>query len=210
MSFVVGLTGGIGSGKTAVSDWFATQGIAIIDADVIAHAITKQGSPILQTLQATFGEWVLDKDGNYDRPAMRAYIFARPDELAKLNAIMHPAIRHEIILELQKATSPYVMLSVPLLFESYGKVGSLCELCQHFLVVDVDEHTQLSRAGRRDNANLDNIKAIMQKQISRPDRLTLARQLGADVVDNMGGLDDLYGQLSPLHDKFLKLAQQAR
>lgn len=206
MGFVIGLTGGIGSGKTAVSDWFATQGVDIVDADVIAHAITEQGSPILKTLQSTFGEWVLDKEGNYDRPAMRAYIFERPAELAKLNAIMHPAIRHEILHQLTNSQSPYTILSVPLLFESYGKAGNLCELCQHFLVVDVDEHTQLGRASKRDNANLDTIKAIMQKQISRTDRLTLAKQLGADVVDNSGNLEQLYEQLAGLHKKFLQLA----
>lgn len=206
MHFVIGLTGGIGSGKTAVSDWFAMQGADIVDADVIAHAITEQGSPILKTLQSTFGEWVLDKDGNYDRPAMRAYIFERPAELAKLNAIMHPAIRHEILRQLTNSQSPYTILSVPLLFESYGKVGNLCELCQHFLVVDVDEYTQLGRASKRDNANLDTLKAIMQKQIGRADRLTLATQLGADVVDNSGDLADLYGQLDKLHQKFLKLS----
>lgn len=206
---IIGLTGGIGSGKTSVSDWFYQQGITIVDADVIAHQLTQKGSPILDSLKNEFGDWVLDKDGNYDRLAMRAYIFNHSEELKKLNDIMHPAIRNEIIRQLSKAKSPYVILSVPLLFESYGKENSLCELCQHFLVVDVDENTQLLRASKRDNANLDNIKAIIQKQIARTDRLQLAKHLNADIIENMGGLDDLYQKLLPLHNRYLTMANQS-
>ena len=101
---VIGLTGGIGSGKSAVSDYFAAMGIAVIDADVIAHALTAQGSSVLQTLKAAFGDWVLDDAGNYDRAAMRAYVFDKPDELAKLNHIMHPAIYDQILHQLSHAT----------------------------------------------------------------------------------------------------------
>lgn len=205
---IIGLTGGIGSGKTAVSDWFKTQGIAVVDADNIAHQLTQKDSPILEILKNAFGNWVIDKDGNYDRVAMRAYIFNHSDELKKLNDIMHPAIRNEIIIQLKQSKSPYTILSVPLLFESYDKQNSLCELCQHFLVVDVDEQTQILRASKRDNANLDNIKAIIQKQISRNDRLQLAKHLNADIIENMGNLDDLYQQLLPLHKKYLEMTNQ--
>lgn len=206
--FIIGLTGGIGSGKTTVSDWFNSQGIAIIDADVISHTITKKDSPVLETLKALFGDWVLDDDGNYNRTAMREYIFYHADELKKLNAAIHPAIGAEITKQLDTADSPYIILSVPLLFESYGKDTSLMHLCDHFLVVDVDETLQLTRASQRDHADITHIKNIITKQISRSDRLALAKTLKADIVQNTGNVEHLYQLLLPLHHKYLELANQ--
>lgn len=205
--FIVGLTGGIGSGKTAVSDYFATQGMDVIDADVIAHHLTAKGSPLLDTLRHSFGDWVVDNDGNYDRAAMRAYIFGRDDELARLNAIIHPAIRRAIIDELARATSPYAILSVPLLLEGRHSTPNLLELCDHLLIVDVPVVVQLERASRRDDNAIAQIQAIIDKQISRDERLKLATKLGADIVDNSQDLPTLYAQLAPLHQRYLAMAK---
>lgn len=205
--FIVGLTGGIGSGKTAVSDYFAAQGMDVIDADVIAHHLTAKGSPLLDTLRHAFGDWVVDNDGNYDRAAMRAYIFGRDDELARLNAIIHPAIRRAIIDELARATSPYAILSVPLLLEGRHSTPNLLELCDHLLIVDVPVVMQLERASRRDDNAIAQIQAIIDKQISRDERLKLATKLGADIVDNSQDLPTLYAQLAPLHQRYLAMAK---
>lgn len=205
--FIVGLTGGIGSGKTAVSDYFAAQGMDVIDADVIAHHLTAKGSPLLDTLRHAFGDWVVDNDGNYDRAAMRAYIFGRDDELARLNAIIHPAIRRAIIDELARATSPYAILSVPLLLEGRHSTPNLLELCDHLLIVDVPVVVQLERASRRDDNAITQIQAIIDKQISRDERLKLATKLGADIVNNSQDLPTLYAQLAPLHQRYLAMAK---
>lgn len=205
---VIGLTGGIGSGKSAVSDYFAAMGIAVIDADVIAHALTAQGSSVLKTLQAAFGDWVIDDAGNYDRAAMRAYVFDHPEVLSQLNAIMHPAIHEQILQQLYDATSPYVILSVPLLFEGRHKTPNLLSLCNQLIVVDVPVSVQLERASRRDANAKAQIQAIIDKQISRDERLSLAKHLGADIVDNTGTIDELHDTLAPLHARFLAMAKR--
>ncbi len=209
MRTIIGLTGGIGSGKTAVSDYFANLGMDVIDADVIAHTLTAKGSPILDTLKDTFGDWVVDADGNYNRGGMRAYIFDKPSELAKLNAIIHPAIFDEISHQLAHSTSPYAILSVPLLLEGRHKSPNLLSLCDHLLIVDVPVEVQLERASRRDANAKAQIQAIIDKQISRDERLSLANSLGADVVDNTGTLDELHAKLAPLHEHYLAMAKPA-
>lgn len=210
MSFIVGLTGGIGSGKTAVSDYLASLGICIVDADVIAHSLTQPGSPLLIELKEAFGDWVLDSQGRYDRAAMRAYIFKHAQELEKLNQIMHPAIKKEISRQLAQSQSAYTVLAVPLLFESHNKPGSPIQLCDHFLVVDVPVDLQRQRASSRDGNNPSQIDAIIAKQISRADRLDLARALGADIIDNTGGTDKLHEQLDKLHLTYLSLAKLSK
>ncbi|MFB6348455.1 dephospho-CoA kinase [Moraxella sp. ZJ142] len=204
--FILGLTGGIGSGKTAASDYFAAQGITVVDADVIAHQLTCAGSPLLNALQAAFGDWVIDEHGNYNRPAMRQYVFDNPTKLATLNAIMHPAIHHAITNALAQAASAYVVLSVPLLFEGRHKSPNLLGLCHQVLVVDASVDTQLERAAHRDNSSCEQIAAIIDKQISRADRLAIAAQIGADIVNNDGDKDALYVKLAALHAKYLSQA----
>ncbi len=206
---IIGLTGGIGSGKTAVSDYFGALGIDVIDADVIAHKLTTKGSPALDVLKAKFGDWVVDSDGNYDRAAMRAYIFDKPNELATLNAIIHPLIFDEITHAISRSQSPYTILSVPLLLEGRHKTPNLLSLCTHLLIVDVPVAVQLERASRRDANAQAQIQAIIDKQISRDDRLNLAKTLGADVVDNTGTLYELHAKLAPLHEHYLEMAKSA-
>lgn len=199
---IIGLTGGIGSGKTAVSNWFAAQGITVVDADVIAHQITQKDSPILDQIVQTFGDWALDDDGNYNRKAMRNFVFGKPDELAKLNQITHPTIHQQILAELQRSLSIYTLLSVPLLFEGRHKTPNLLSLCTRTLAVDVPIELQITRTIQRDNSSYDTVKSIIDQQISRQERLKLAD----DMVDNSGSLEELYQALTPLHQKYLSLA----
>lgn len=213
-TLTIGLTGGIGSGKSAVSDWFARQGIDVIDADVIAHAITAKGSAVLDELVRSFGEWVViqggEQVGEYNRSAMRKHILDNPDAIHTLNAITHPHIQARIKNELSSSTSAYRILSVPLLVEGMDKPTSLATLCDRILVVDVPEKLQIQRALARDAAKLSTqddpaayIHAIIQKQASRQARLAIAD----DVVDNGGTLDGLYAQLDVLHRRYLEMAE---
>ena len=196
---VIGLTGGIGSGKTAVSDWFANKGIDIVDADVVAHQIMQKGSPTLQQLVEALGDWVIDKSGKMDRAAVREHVFANNKALLTLESITHPAIRQEIKKQLRQVQSQYAILSAPLLLESYE--AGLVSLCDRVLVVDVSEETQLERASRRDTQSVDKIKAIMANQLSREARVKQAD----DVVCNNDDLDALHAQLEPLHEIYLAL-----
>lgn len=196
---IIGLTGGIGSGKTAVSDYFASLGIDVVDADVIARTITNDPE-VLKQLQATFGNEII-QDGQLNRAALRAFVFNNPAMTAKLNAITHPKIRQEITKQLSQATSDYVILSVPLLLESTGE-SSLAALCDRILVVDVPVDTQIERASQRDGQSTENIQAIINRQIDRESRLKLAD----DIVDNRGTLAQLYQQLDQLHTQYINLA----
>lgn len=205
--FIIGLTGGIGSGKTAVSDWFASQGIDVIDADVISRTITNKGSATLQALKDSFGAWILDDAGNLDRVALRQYVFDHPQALTKLNAITHPAIRQEIFAQLAQTSSAYVVLSVPLLLESNKDDDKgWTAICERILVVDVPTDLQIQRASSRDNQNTKHIQAIINKQIDRQTRLSLAD----DVIDNSGDLNFLYQQLKPLHQRYLAMANDSQ
>lgn len=202
--FVVGLTGGIGSGKTQASDWFAKQGITIIDADVIAREVVQAGSPTLQKIVDKFGDWVLDDSNNggeMNRRAMREYVFGRPQALMDLEQITHPAIRETAKERLENAKSAYVIIVAPLLLE--GSEAGLVNLCNRILVIDTSEALQLARASQRDGQTKERIEHIMANQLSRQERLSKAD----DVVENVGSLEDLYQQLKPLHEQYLKMAK---
>ena len=203
-TLVIGLTGGIGSGKSAASDWFAQQGIDIIDADVIAHQVVAKGSTTLRKIKRKFGDWVLKADGEMDRAAVRTHVFTHPEALIELEAITHPAIREAAKLQLAASTSPYVVLSAPLLIE--GAEAGLANLCHRILVMDATEDTQLARASQRDEQSVQKIKAIMVNQLSREER----NRYADDVVLNESDLAALYVQLEPLHQDYLTLAQQLK
>lgn len=203
-TLVVGLTGGIGSGKSAASDWFAKQGIDIIDADVIAHEIVAKDSPTLRKIQKKFGDWAINAKGDMDRAAVRQHVFANPEALIDLEAITHPAIREAAKIQLAASTSPYAILSAPLLIEA-AEAG-LANLCQRILVIDVSEDTQLARASRRDDQSTAKIKAIMANQLHRTER----NRQADDVVCNEADLAALHEQLEPLHQSYLTLAQQVK
>ncbi|MGO2340823.1 MAG: dephospho-CoA kinase [Psychrobacter sp.] len=203
-ALVIGLTGGIGSGKSAASAWFAEQGIDVIDADVIAHEVVAKGSSTLRKIQKKFGDWILNSDGSMDRTAVRTHVFTYPEALIELEAITHPAIREAAKAQLAASTSPYVILSAPLLIEA-AEAG-LANLCQRVLVMDATEDTQLARASQRDNQSTLKIKAIMSNQLSREAR----NRHADDVVLNESDLAALYSQLEPLHQEYLILAQQLK
>ena len=199
MRLIVGLTGGIGSGKSAASAWFERQGICVVDADIVAREVVAIGSPVLQQLVKSFGDWVLLDNGELDRRALREYVFK--DEAARqtLNGITHPAIRQSILQQLQDAGSPYVILVSPLLFESKQN-----ELTSRNLLIDASVDLQIQRASQRDGQSLTQIENIIAAQMSREQKQALAD----DVVMNDAELEDLYQQLKPLHLKYLALSEQ--
>ncbi|NIE97661.1 dephospho-CoA kinase [Acinetobacter sp. Tr-809] len=199
MSFILGITGGIGSGKSAATQWFESQGIAVIDADVVAREVVQPDQPALKAIQEAFGDWVLLADGNLDRRALREHIFQFPEARQSLEKITHPAIRQSIIQQLQQAESPYVILVSPLLFETNQH-----ELVQHTLLVDADEQTQLQRATQRDGQSEEQIRKIIAAQMSRAQK----QQLADDIVLNDGLLEHLHQQLIPLHLSYLQRAEQ--
>lgn len=200
MSFILGITGGIGSGKSAATQWFESQGIVVVDADIVAREVVNLGQPALKEIQLSFGDWVLLEDGNLNRRALREHIFQFPEARETLEKITHPAIRQSIIQQLQQAESPYVILVSPLLFETNQH-----ELVHHTLLIDADEQTQLQRASQRDGQNEEQIRKIISVQMPRTQKQLLAN----DIVMNDGLLEHLHQQLKPLHLKYLQSAEQA-
>ncbi len=196
--FKVGLTGGIGSGKSTVSNLFRLKGIEVIDADRIAKDIVAKGSKALKEIQQKFGDELILSDGELDREALRVQVFNNPDDLKWLNQCLHPKIRSDINLQVANATSHYVILDIPLLFEN--KLESLVD---RILVVDVPEVLQIERAQRRDGGDSQVIRAIMDKQVNRHYRQTHAD----DILDNSGNLDQLKQSVDQLHQKYRVLSE---
>lgn len=198
MTYVIGVTGGIGSGKTAVSDYFAQLGITVVDADVAARVVVERGRPALAQVAEHFGAHILQADGSLDRAQLRAAIFKDPAERQWLEGLLHPLIRQEIKDGLNNATSPYALLVSPLLVESGQH-----KLTQRVLVVDVPEELQLQRTVNRDSNTPEQVKAIMAAQASRQQRLDSAD----DVIVNDGTLAQLHQQVDALHLKYLVLSK---
>lgn len=201
MSFILGLTGGIGSGKSAASQWFETQGITVIDADIVAREIVAKGQPVLEQIQASFGDWVLLENGELNRAALREYIFKEASAREQLEGITHPAIRQSIIQQLSGATSPYVILVSPLLFETNQH-----QLTERTLLVDSSVELQIQRASQRDGQSIEDIKKIIGVQMSRDKKLERAD----DVVVNDGHLAHLYQQLEQLHQSYLQRSAEKK
>lgn len=198
MKLVIGLTGGIGSGKTAASQWFEQQGIYVVDADVVAREIVQVGQPALEQIQKAFGHWVLLENGELNRRALREFIFNHPDARQQLESITHPLIRQSIIAQLQQPTnSPYHILVSPLLFETNQH-----QLTHRTLLIDVEEEIQLQRASQRDTQSIHQIKQIIQAQLPRLQKQSLAD----DIVENNHDLNHLYQQLARIHDAYLQLS----
>jgi dephospho-CoA kinase len=196
-NFVVGITGGIGSGKTTVTDLFAKYAIEVIDADVIAREVVEPGTPALKAIIHKFGESALDQSGSLDRAKLRSLVFNDIEVKNWLNQLLHPAIRRQMLLQTQQAKSDYCLLSVPLLVEN-----KLNEQVDRVVIVDVDEPTQLRRTLLRDKTNEKQIRTIMSAQATRQQRLEVAN----DVIDNNGGIDTLFKQVFQLHQYYLQLA----
>lgn len=198
MSFVVGLTGGIGSGKSAVGRLFEDRGIAVIDTDAIAHQLTTPGGAAMPAIRAAFGDAIATPDGALDRAAMRAIVFADPPARKRLEAILHPLIREESERRLAGADSPYAILMVPLLVES----GSYRERVSRVAVVDCDVETQIARVMQRNGLARAEVERILAAQATRAQRLEAAD----DVIDNDGALAALDPQIARLHETYLVLA----
>lgn len=192
---IIGLTGGIGSGKSEVSRLFSELGVPIVDVDVISHQLTAKGQSTLKAIANQFGTIVLNKDGSLNRERLREIVFNKPEARHALEAIMHPAIYEEAMIELNRNKAiPYQILVVPLLFEStrYQK------LINHSLVIDCDSATQIDRASKRDGSSKSQIEKIIAAQIPRETR----NQLADDIITNNGSLDDLKEKVIQLNDKY--------
>ena len=197
--FVVGLTGGIGSGKTAASDYLASKGITVVDADLASRVIVQPGQPALARIAERFGADKLNADGTLNRAALRTVVFADKQALKDLEAITHPAIRDELVRQLQAAQSPYVLLVSPLLLETNQH-----ELVDRVLLIDVPEEVQVARPPHRDQVAASQVKAIMDAQMPRQQR----RDKADDIVVNDSTLDALHEALDRLHETYLASAGQ--
>ena len=201
MSFIVGLTGGIGSGKSAAAGQFAALGAALVDTDAIAHDLTGPGGAALAAIRASFGAGMLTAAGALDRAAMRQRVFADAGERRRLEAILHPLIRAEVearICRFASADFPYVVLVVPLLAET----GSYRERVDRVLVVDCPVALQIERVMARNGMTRAEVETILQAQATREARLAIAD----DVIANDGGLDRLAAQVAGLHARYRDLA----
>ncbi|AXE34558.1 dephospho-CoA kinase [Chromobacterium phragmitis] len=192
---VVGLTGGIGSGKSAAADRFAELGVPVVDTDRIAHQLTASGGAAMDEIVQAFGAGAAAADGSLDRAAMRARVFAAPEERKRLEAILHPAIYQESARQLALADGDYALLVVPLLFES----GRYLPLLARTLAVDCGEDAQIERVMRRSGLSADAVRAIMAAQVSREER----RRRADDVIDNSGGMAELRLQVDAKHSYYL-------
>ncbi|MEW8126220.1 MAG: dephospho-CoA kinase [Candidatus Thiodiazotropha endolucinida] len=194
---VIALTGGIGSGKSAVASHLESLGVPVIDADQLAHQLVKPGSPALLEIQAAFGDDLVDANGALDRSALRKIVFDNPQQRKRLEGILHPRIREAMKSWLANQSAPYAVLVIPLLFET-GQMS----LADRVLVVDCDESLQIDRVRARDEISREQIRQIIASQVDRQTRL-----LGADdVIENNGSLEALIEATEGLHRNYLKMA----
>ncbi len=200
MSLIVGLTGGIGSGKSEASKRFAERGVMVVDADIVAREVVEPGSAALMQITAHFGTDILDAAGNLNRRKLREIIFSVPTEKQWLESLLHPIINAETRRQLQNSTSSYSVLTSPILLETQQ-----FQLVDRILVIDTSEQHQLERASLRDKNNEAQIKAIMHTQLSRQERCARA----TDIIQNHGGIDELDAQVEKLHQLYLELAESA-
>lgn len=205
MPFLVGLTGGIGSGKSAVAEFFVRRGITVVDTDTIAHELTVPGGAAIQAIRAEFGPESITADGALDRARMRALVFRDSAARRRLEHILHPLIRAESAARASAAPGPYVVLVVPLLVESGVRQGNGGRRYQRVLVVDCAEDKQVERVTRRSGLPEDEVRRIIASQAGRRARLAAAD----DVIDNGGALADLEPQVERLHRHYLTLAEKS-
>lgn len=198
---VVALTGGIGSGKSTVAEHFAARGVGVVDADLVSHALTAPGSPLLDDIARLFGRELIDASGALDRAALRERVFRDPAERARLEALLHPRIETAMREALTQLNTPYAMLVVPLLFES-----GMEHLAERVLVVDLPESEQIARVAQRSGLSRDQIERIMAAQVGRAERCARAQ----DLIDNSGPPEALAPRIEQLHHRYLELARLRR
>jgi dephospho-CoA kinase len=197
----IGLTGGIASGKSTVSEAFTQLGIPVIDADVVAREVVAPGTPGLQAVVRRFGDQVLDSAGALNRSALRAVIFQDPQARRDLETLLHPLIRSRMDDLADAAIGPYVVMAIPLLVE-----GGPSDRVDRVLVVDTDESAQVRRVVSRDHVDEAQARAILAAQASRTQRLSAAD----DVLENRGSVAELRQAVEKLHQRYLQLAHPAR
>jgi len=195
---IVGVTGGIGSGKSEVSHRFAQLGITVVDADIVAREVVSLGNPALAAISQHFGQHILNADGSLDRRQLRTLIFENHNEKLWLENLLHPIIRKEIVAQLSQSTSSYSLLSSPLLLETKQN-----ELVDRVLVIDATEDLQLQRASVRDRNNKNQLQKIMATQLSRSERCAKAN----DIIENHNDLNELDVAVKKLHTFYMKLAE---
>jgi dephospho-CoA kinase len=198
-AYKVGLTGGIGSGKSTVSDMFSDLGVPVLDADVIAHALTAPGQPALQQITRIFGEDILDQSGQLKRKLLGNIVFSDKSLKLKLEGILHPLVFQEMDNMLENLDTAYCILSIPLLIET-----GATDRVDRVLVVDIPESQQLERVCKRDGISPEQAAKIINSQISRADRVRIAD----DIITNDGSLEQLAEKISFLHDKYLEAANK--
>jgi len=196
--FTVGLTGGIGSGKSTVADCFAAHGVPVIDTDVIARDLTAPGGAALEAICAVFGGTVMQVDGTLDRAALRRHVFADSAARRQLEAILHPRIQQAVKQMLATLSAPYALIVIPLLVET----GGYRDVLNRVLVVDCPEEVQTARVMARSRLTHDEIKAILLAQAGRAERLAVAD----DIIVNTATLEALRGEVAALHQRYLELA----
>jgi dephospho-CoA kinase len=202
MSFVVGLTGGIGSGKSAAAAEFERLGATVVDTDAIAHELTQSGGPAIAEIQRTFGPELIGPSGAMDRKKMRERVFADPAARKKLEGLLHPLIREESGRRIARAQGPYVIHVVPLLVESPDYRSRV----HRVLVVDVPEEIQVERVALRNGLSEAEVRAILAAQATRAQRLAAAD----DVIENRGTIDALREQVAALHRQYLQYSKAAQ
>ena len=200
MSLIIGLTGGIGSGKTSATKFFAAEGIAIIDADTIAHELTGAQGDAIPNIKKYFGVDFITKNGKLDRKKMKNRIFSDINSRKKLEEILHPLIQAEIMHRIETAFSPYIIVVAPLLLET----GDYCETVTRILVIDCNEEYQISRTVSRDGLSKEEVRTIMATQKPRQERLNQAD----DVIVNDTDISSLQEKVKLQHNKYLSLLQK--
>jgi len=198
--FIVGLTGGIGSGKTTIANFFAEHNIVIVDADIVARDVVAVGSPALTQISQHFGEHFIQADGHLNRALLRKKIFSNDTDKLWLNNLLHPLIREQLIAQMQAASSVYCLLVAPLLIEN-----NLIKLVNRVLVIDVSETTQINRTTQRDNNSVEQVQAIISSQASRKDK----QEHADDLLNNdNSSLEALKDSVAKLHQQYLTLARK--
>lgn len=199
MAFCIGLTGGIGSGKSSAAGLFQELGAGVVDTDQIAHELTGPGGAAIAAIRSQFGAEYIAADGGLARAEMRRLVFSNGAAKKELETLLHPLIRKQAVARIAEARQPYVLVVVPLLFET----GAYRELVSRVLVVDCPEEMQIARTMQRSRLTADEVRAIMAAQLPRSERLARADE----VLRNDDDIDALRRQIGILHEKYLALAR---
>lgn len=196
---VIGLTGGIGSGKSTVAKKFAERGVTVIDTDQLARDVTQAKSPAVMQIAEQFGSGVLQADGSLNRTALRKIVFNDENKRLWLEKLLHPLIYAEMERQINKSKTPYCIVVIPLLLETERH-----KIINRVLVVDTLEKEQIKRTEQRDNCTAKEVQAILETQVKRPQRLAAAD----DIIENNGSISDLIPQIDRLHGFYIALAQK--